>query len=111
MAVIPEVESSRAYEWLREGKTLFVDVRDRMAYLQGHIPGAKNLDDGEIVRFVDSADKAQRIVVYCYAGNFAPGGVDFLRKKGFSDVWTLWGGFADWEETYPALRELGDPRR
>lgn len=111
MPVIPEVESARAYEWLREGKALFLDVRDRIAYLQGHIPGARNLDDQEIQRFVETADKERRIVVYCYAGNFSPGGVDFLRKKGFTDVWTLWGGYADWEETWPALREVGDARR
>lgn len=43
---------------------MLVDVRDMEAFMKGHIPGASNMFDGEIMPMVKSIDKDTDIIVY-----------------------------------------------
>ncbi len=48
----------------RDRPFMLVDVRDKEAFLKGHIPGASNMFDGEIMSIVKSLDKGTDIIVY-----------------------------------------------
>jgi len=99
--MIRERDAKQAKEMMKEGNTLFVDVRQREFFDEARIPGAVSIDDETIDAFINDTPKDQRMVVYCYAGNFAPGGVNYLQKRGFTDVYTLWGGFEHWKAEFP----------
>jgi len=48
----------------RDRPYMLVDVRDKEAFKEGHIPGASNMFDGEIMPMVKSLDKGTDIIVY-----------------------------------------------
>lgn len=105
---VPEIDTTKARELLDGGAATFVDVRDAGSYGAGHIPGALHLSDATIGAFVDDADKAKTVVVYCFKGNSSIGGAAHLIEKGFKEVYSLSGGFEAWK-TAGAPKEDGAP--
>lgn len=73
-----------------------VDVRDAMAYNQGHIEGAMLLDNQNIHPFMDQTDKATAVLIYCYHGNSSQSAAQFLADQGFQQVYSMDGGYEAW---------------
>jgi thiosulfate sulfurtransferase len=98
MDEIYQIEVAQARELLESGAT-FVDVRDPDSYEVSRIPGAFQLNDANVERFVGKSDKHKPVVVYCYHGNNSQGGVAYLMDQGFKKVYSLIGGFERWRQT------------
>jgi thiosulfate sulfurtransferase len=87
---------------LREQGAVVVDVRDPQTFAASHISGASHLDNLSIADFIRSADLDAPVVVVCYHGNSSQSAAAYLVSQGFSDVYSLDGGFELWRATYPA---------
>ena len=48
----------------RDRPFMLVDVRDMEAFMKGHIPGASNMFDGQVMPMVKSIDKGTDIILY-----------------------------------------------
>ncbi len=86
-----------------------LDVREREAYLAGHIPGALHIARGQLELRVNSAlpDPTERIVVYCDYGKISTLAAATLRDLGYTRAIAMDGGFSAWQEAgYP--QEEGD---
>jgi thiosulfate sulfurtransferase len=86
---------------LREQGAVLVDVRDPQAFDAQHIPGSQRLDNHSIADFIAKADLDKPLVVVCYHGNSSQSAAAYLVGQGFSDVYSLDGGFELWRSTYP----------
>ncbi len=77
-------------------KAQLIDVREQKDYANGHILGARNLPQTQLnQRYKEiRADKP----VYLYDQNGARSGrvALFLKKKGYTQVYQLQGGFKQW---------------
>ena len=87
---------------LREQGAVVVDIRDPQAYAAGHINGATHLDNHSVAEFIRTADLDAPTVVVCYHGNSSQSAAAYLVGQGFSEVYSLDGGFELWRGTYPA---------
>jgi len=87
---------------LREQGAVVVDVRDSATFETSHISGSKHLDNLSISDFIRTADLDAPTVVVCYHGNSSQSAAAYLVSQGFSDVYSLDGGFELWRATYPA---------
>ncbi|MDZ5604978.1 thiosulfate sulfurtransferase GlpE [Pseudomonas sp. RP23018S] len=87
---------------LREQGAVVVDIRDTQAFAAGHIVGAQHLDNHSVADFVRAADLDAPTLVVCYHGNSSQSAAAYLIQQGFSDVYSLDGGFELWRTTYPA---------
>jgi len=83
-------------EMMAAGDITVVDIRDPQSYAGGHIEGAVQLDDSTIEAFVSSHDKSAPVVVCCYHGNSSQGAAEFLSERGFTQAYSLDGGYAAW---------------
>jgi thiosulfate sulfurtransferase len=97
---IRQIQIHDAKQKLDERASLFVDVRDPGSYRTAHIPGAVHLHDGNVQEFLQSMEKEQPVVVYCYHGNSSLGATAFLIENGFTDVASMSGGFEAWRQVY-----------
>ena len=97
---IPQVQIHDAKKKLDQKECVFVDIRDPGSYRQAHIPGAVHLHDGNVQEFLQSTDKNESVVVYCYHGNSSLGATAFLIENGFKDVASMSGGFEAWRQVY-----------
>ena len=86
---------------LREQGAVVVDIRDPQAYAAGHITGATRLDNHSLHDFIAKADLDAPLIVACYHGNSSQSAAAYLVGQGFSEVYSLDGGFELWRATYP----------
>ncbi|VVP98116.1 Thiosulfate sulfurtransferase GlpE [Pseudomonas fluorescens] len=87
---------------LREQSAVVVDIRDAQSYAAGHITGAQHLDNHSVAEFIRAADLDAPTLVVCYHGNSSQNAAAYLVAQGFSDVYSIDGGFELWRSTYPA---------
>jgi glyoxylase-like metal-dependent hydrolase (beta-lactamase superfamily II) len=79
---------------------ILLDVRERDAWLAGHIPGARHLPRGQLELRVDDElpDPTARIVAYCEFGRVSTLAAATLRTLGFQRAAALDGGLKEWRE-------------
>lgn len=100
MTEFKRIPPAHAHSLLEEGAVL-VDVRDQQTFDANHIPGAQHLDNLSITDFIAKADLDKPLVVVCYHGNSSQSAAAYLVGQGFSDVYSMDGGFELWRNTYP----------
>jgi molybdopterin/thiamine biosynthesis adenylyltransferase/rhodanese-related sulfurtransferase len=99
---IEEIDPSSAAALLEgsaEGEPVFVDVRERDEWDEGHIPGAIHVPRGSLESRIENAvpDRSSRIVVYCGSGARSAFAAKTLEELGYDDALSLAGGFTDWK--------------
>lgn len=90
----------QARELLDQGAQL-VDIRDAQSFGLGHIPGAQRLDNHSLPDLIARADFDQPLIVSCYHGISSQSAAAYLAHQGFSQVYSLDGGFEGWQHAYP----------
>ncbi len=83
---------------------VLLDVREKEAYVQGHIPGAMVIPRGQLELCVNEKlpDPTQRIVVYCEYGRISTLATATLKEMGFARAIALDKGMQLWREKgYP----------
>lgn len=113
---IDEVDARRAHERLADGGELFVDVRERDEWEEGHIPGAVHIPRGLLESRVEGSlpDRSQPLVVYCSGGNRSAFAARTLEELGYENVSSLAGGFTDWKRNgfpFELPRALDEDKR
>lgn len=86
---------------LREQGAVVVDIRDPQSFAAGHIAGSRHLDNHSLHDFITHADLDAPLIVACYHGNSSQGAAAYLAGQGFSEVYSLDGGFELWHATFP----------
>ena len=90
------VEEAKTLMDSEEG-CIFLDVRTRKEYDQGHIPGAVLIPNTEIeAKAADLLpDKDQLILVYCRSGRRSKLAAQSLADLGYTNI-REFGGILDW---------------
>lgn len=79
------------------GEYIIVDVRRADEFSAGHIPGAINIANEDIIDTEPAGlpDKNQTIYVYCRSGNRSKQASAKLAAMGYTDI-IEFGGIIDW---------------
>ncbi len=90
---------------------IVLDVRERDAYENGHIPGARLLPRGQLELRVndDLPDPTQRIVACCEFGRISTLATATLRELGYQRAVALDGGVKAWREAGYPLKSGSEP--
>lgn len=86
------------FERLMQSDHLLIDVRTPGEFSAGYIKGAKNINiqDANFAKQIDSFSTSDPVLVYCKKGGRSAKAYKVLKKKGFSIVYDLEGGFTAW---------------
>lgn len=90
----------------RRNELILLDVRERDAFEEGHVPGARLLPRGQLELRVNQelTDPTKRILVYCEFGRISTLATATLRQMGFRGAVALDGGLQAWREAgYPLV--------
>jgi rhodanese-related sulfurtransferase len=84
----------------RGAKFTLVDVREDHEWVAGHLPQAMHLGKGILERDAETQlpDPSAEIVLYCGGGFRSALAADALQKMGYTNVWSMDGGFRGWKE-------------
>jgi rhodanese-related sulfurtransferase len=91
----------------RDPEFIVLDVREREAYDDGHVPGARLLQRGQLELRVNDElpDPTRRIVTVCEFGRISTLAAATLRDLGYMRVVALDGGMKAWREAgFPLMR-------
>lgn len=100
MPNVREVSVDETQERLKHGATL-IDVREDNEFEAAHAAGAKHMGRGIIERDIVQTipDKDAEIILYCGGGFRSALATDNLQKMGYTNVWSMAGGWHAWEES------------
>ncbi|MBG99543.1 MAG: sulfurtransferase [Solibacterales bacterium] len=107
--VIKETSVSDVQQDLdRGGDFLLIDTREESEWVAGHAKGAIHLSKGIIERDIETAvpDTSRKIVLYCGGGYRSALAADALQKMGYSNVYSLAGGWRAWRTGEMPVEEL-----
>ena len=86
---------------LKDKTHVVVDIRDPASFANNHIPGAIHLSNESLNDFMLKADPDAPTVVCCYHGISSQQAAQYLISQDFTDVYSLDGGFTQWQTVYP----------
>jgi len=99
------VTADDLYAQLGKPDVMIVDVRTPAEYAEGHIAGAVNLPLQTIESWYKDLPKDKPVYLYCRSGNRSQQAAEFLKKKGFSNIYNEQGGIIAWtQRNYPLVR-------
>jgi len=98
-ANVREITVAETLERVERGATL-IDVREDNEWDASHAAGAEHIGRGVIERDVvwKHPDKAEEIILYCGGGYRSALAADSLQKMGYTNVFSMIGGWTAWKE-------------
>lgn len=113
---INEISAKDLEKMRAERDALVIDVRESSEHEQGHIRSALLVPRGIIEAAADPgypkhvpelcAARNRPVVLYCATGGRSAMAAAVLQMMGFTEVYSLAGGFAQWEQSgMPVVRE------
>ncbi|HEV8186241.1 MAG TPA: rhodanese-like domain-containing protein [Pyrinomonadaceae bacterium] len=78
-----------------------IDVREDNEFEAAHAAGATHLGKGIIERDIETQvpDKDAELILYCGGGYRSALVADVLQKMGYTNVWSMAGGWRAWTES------------
>ena len=78
-----------------------IDVREDDEWRAGHAAGAEHLGKGIIERDIETQipDTNAQIILYCGGGFRSALAADALQKMGYTNVWSMAGGWKAWQDS------------
>ena len=77
-----------------------IDVREDNEWDEAHAAGAEHLGKGIIERDIETRvpEKSTELILYCGGGYRSALAADVLQKMGYTNVWSMAGGWKAWKE-------------
>lgn len=88
-------------EILADKSHVVVDIRDEASFVNGRIIDAIHLTNETLSDFIREADPDAPVVVCCYHGISSQQAAQFLVGQDFTEVYSLDGGFTQWQLQFP----------
>ena len=97
------IDIEQGKQLIENNDLIIVDVRDSGAYRASHIENARHISDANVEDFIQTSDKNQTLLIYCYHGHTSRAAAEYFANAGFTDVYSLDGGFESWRCKYPVV--------
>ncbi len=97
-ARIKEIAAADVKAMMEHGDTVvYLDVREPNEWNLGRLPKAVHIPRGNLESKVEGlVPRGAKVIVYCARANRSALAADTMQVMGYSDVYSLAGGWADW---------------
>jgi thiosulfate sulfurtransferase len=95
------ISPQQAQQLLQNEAVTVADIRDPQSFSSGHIPHAIRLDNQSLPDFIASTPNDRPVLVVCYHGHSSQNAAAYLASQGYTEVYSLDGGFEQWRSLYP----------
>jgi rhodanese-related sulfurtransferase len=104
---VKEINASEMPQLLAQNSNAkLIDTREESEYAAGHVQGAEWMGKGIIERDIEAKhpDKNEPLYLYCGSGFRSVIAADNLQKMGYSNVWSVDGGWRDLKALLPTAK-------
>jgi len=105
---IREVTAAETQDRLKQNpEAKLIDVREDNEFAAAHAAGATHLGKGIIERDIETQvpDKNAELILYCGGGYRSALVADVLQKMGYTNVWSMAGGWKAWKDAGAPITE------
>ena len=97
---VREVTVDETRSKIERGQAKVIDVREESEWAAGHVQGAEYLGRGVLERDIEQRvpDKNAELILYCGGGFRSTLAADNLQKMGYTNVYSMAGGWRGWKE-------------
>jgi thiosulfate/3-mercaptopyruvate sulfurtransferase len=81
---------------LSRGDLVVLDARDVGSFEKSHVTGAQRVSSHNLSALLDATARTRPILIYCYHGNASREYAQMFSDFGFSEVYSLDGGYEAW---------------
>ena len=99
------ISVDRARDVLARPDTLVLDARDEVAFGRGRIAAATRVSGDTALPLLRRTPKSTPILIYCYHGNASQEYAQMFVDFGFTEVYSLDGGFDAWHRAESSVLE------
>lgn len=94
------VNTAVATQLINKRNAVVVDIREAAEYAKGHLPQAKSAPLAELASRAAglAKDKSVPIIVVCQTGQRSGKAQAALKEAGYSEIYSLEGGMAAWQQ-------------
>jgi thiosulfate sulfurtransferase len=92
------ISAAALQQSLPDSNAMILDCREMKDYRESHIENALHVHEGLKDSLIKKGDKQLRLIIYCYYGHASEHLAEMFCDFGFSNVFSLEGGFASWNE-------------
>ena len=97
--VAKNVTPDQAYQLVEKREELFLlDVRTFGEYRQARLAGARLIPIDQLGKRLSELPIDRPILVYCAVGSRSAQVVNFLARRGYPEVYNLYGGIYSWAQ-------------
>jgi thiosulfate sulfurtransferase len=101
MSEFKRISPADAKAILEQGNANIADIRDAMSFQAGHIRAAVRVDNDNLPEFMAATSKELPLLVCCYHGNSSQGAAQFFSAQGYTNVYSIDGGYEMWKMIAP----------
>lgn len=107
----PTISIEDALKDNKSNKSVFLDVREEEEFNVSHIKYAIRMEpNGSGIHELKDIDKSTKIIVYCSVGARSQSFGEKLVKKGYTNVFNIYGGIFHWANSnYPLVNMYNQP--
>jgi len=100
--IAKDVNAKEFSKLIESKKGVILDVRTPGEVSRGSIKGHSNLDifDDHFESKIDALDKSVPVYIYCASGGRSAEAMGIMKKKGFSELYNLSGGYSAWSREF-----------
>lgn len=93
------VSVSEAKSIIESGNSQCLDMRHIEDYNEEHDLQFEHLSQNRLLEILSSTPKSTPMLLMCYHGNSSQMAAQFLTEKGFTEVYSIDGGYEEWKES------------
>jgi rhodanese-related sulfurtransferase len=104
---VRDVTVAETQQRMSENKEVkLIDVREDNEWNEAHAAGSIHLGKGIIERDIEKTvpDKDAELILYCGGGYRSALATDSLQKMGYTNVWSMAGGWKAWKASEGEVR-------
>jgi thiosulfate sulfurtransferase len=91
------ISVDQAKKLIASTEVTLADIRDVVSFSTANILHSIHVTRATVADFLSQTSKDKPLIVYCYHGNMSKGAAEFFSSEGFTQVYSMDGGFEDWE--------------
>lgn len=92
------IDAEQVEELKDRDDVVLLDVRSKIEFMSGHIPGSQNYFIGDMKRKLPVAFQDKKVIISCQSGDRSTIATSFLERNGFTQVLNYAGSFMDWQK-------------
>lgn len=94
------IDKDKAKEILLNERSILIDIRDSESFAESHDNRSININNENLGSFISDTPKEYPILVLCYHGNSSQSIASYLFSQGFTDVYSIDGGYEEWRDEF-----------